>query len=166
METISSRPPMTSTPNKKRQPPATKNSKNYLCSDRGKTYKRKGSLGVHTRKHNDRGGPAFKCTFCEKQFILSAELHSHVNRRHLEQKPCKTCKKSFCNKRNTDPSRHTCKPSTNHICPTCGKDFKSASSLQDHTSKHAGISHYSCSKCWRAFMYRSQLSRHSKKCSA
>ena len=139
----------------------------HLCQECGKSYVQKRNLVRHRKQHHKLDDePRFPCSLCDKKFIISDDLHSHMNRAHLKIKPVKfeTCKRLFAHKRSLEPGRYLCTVNAQDVGGHCGKVFKSRGSLEDHARSHDGSLPYPCNRCLVRFTERNQLMRHSKKC--
>lgn len=159
--------PVVTPPPQEKLPP-TSISKDHLCAECGKSYTQKRNLMRHRKEQHDTdNGPRFPCPQCDKKFILSVDMHSHLNSVHLKIKPfrCDICNKTLAHRRSLKPGRHSCKTKSDvFACSECGKVFKSRGSLRDHERLHKDSPPYSCKKCFTRFWHRIQLSRHNKKC--
>lgn len=84
---------------------------------------------------NSIGRKIWVCKVCDKPFLQSSNLHSHM-RMHTGERPYK------CN-----------------ICP---RAFRQITHLKDHMSRHTGMKPYKCGECGSCFSQRSAVTRHIK----
>ena len=153
--------PKTSTPLKKRK---------HLCSVCGKEFGRAYNMVRHKRLvHNESDDSVkislLKCHLCDKSFDHQSRLRSHMNFRHVKQKPyaCNVCNKKFSSDFKAKPSNHVCIGPKKEVCTVCNKAFVCNSALKQHIHTHDLTKAFKC-QCSQTFKHMSSLKRHQKKC--
>ncbi|XP_074521981.1 uncharacterized protein LOC141787463 [Halichoeres trimaculatus] len=131
----------------------------FSCSECGKRFTNRGSLGKHMLVHTKE--KPFSCTECGKGFSRKHHLTSHMLV-HCTEKPfsCSECGTRFKQKG----------PLTRHIlvhlkekpfsCAECGIRFHRRENLKTHLYMHSKEKPFSCSECGKGFTTKRNLTKH------
>ncbi|XP_076434781.1 uncharacterized protein LOC143274750 [Babylonia areolata] len=131
-----------------------------ICGVRLKSQK---ALSFHIAAIHQNNRP-FKCTLCDKSFVLQTKLNSHMRDRHAEGGKRFHCDKcgyrafhahslkvhQMCVHSNERPFK----------CPHCPSAFARKVYLTIHLRKHTGEKPHRCSECLQTFTQRPSLTRH------
>lgn len=101
----------------------------------GDAGKKEGGAGKLKAIYDERGRKVFVCKVCDKAFLQSSNLLSHM-RMHTGERPYK------CN-----------------LCPLA---FRQITHLKDHMNTHTGVRAFKCGVCQMTFSQRSAARRHIK----
>ena len=139
--------------------------KEYVCSECGKTFKNKRSLLPHMQIHRGiKNVPCDKCgqMFCSKSFLWSHKMQSKCG---AEEVVCPTCGKKCSNKYYL--KRHLLQHTAERQfkCPFegCGKSFFDQHVMKSHEKIHLDIKDYQCPICPKQFRQGQQLKVHVKR---
>ena len=139
--------------------------KEYVCSECGKTFKNKRSLLPHMQIH--RGIKDVPCDICGQMFYSKTFLWSHKmqSKCGAEEVVCPTCGKKCKNKYylKRHLMQHTGERPYKCEFEGCGKGFFDSQTLQNHRKIHLDIKEYQCSLCPKAFRQSYALVIHMKR---
>jgi len=139
--------------------------KEYVCSECGKTFKNKRSLLPHMQIH--RGIKDVPCDICGQMFYSKTFLWSHKmqSKCGAEEVVCPTCGKACKNKYylKRHLMQHTGERPYKCEFEGCGKGFFDSQTLQNHRKIHLDIKEYQCSLCPKAFRQSYALVIHMKR---
>ena len=139
--------------------------KEYVCSECGKTFKNKRSLLPHMQIHRGiKNVPCDKCgqMFCSKSFLWSHKMQSKCG---AEEVVCPTCGKKCSNKYylKRHLMQHTAERQFKCPFEGCGKSFFDQHVLKSHEKIHLDIKDYQCPMCPKQFRQSQQLKVHIKR---
>ena len=158
--------------------------KPYSCRHCSECFTWHSQLKQHLlESHNEHTGTWFICHICQKKFVQSSALASHVRRNECMTaedntdgaKPfsCTHCSKRFTHRYQL--KRHLLKTHNEGIsftCRICRKKFSENTSLKSHIKSHTlqqkhlkarnntAVKPYSCTHCSDRFTSKYQLKRH------
>ena len=139
--------------------------KEYVCSECGKTFKNKRSLLPHMQIH--RGIKDVPCDVCGQMFYSKTFLWSHKvqSKCGAEEVVCPTCGKKCKNKYylKRHLMHHTGERPYKCDWEGCGKGFLDSQTLQSHRKIHLDIKEFQCSLCPKAFRQSYALVIHMKR---
>ncbi|XP_035713574.1 zinc finger protein 596-like [Folsomia candida] len=137
------------------------------CEICGKVSKNPATLTSHMRRiHSNLERP--KCDTCHRVFCHAASLRGHIAAVHSKMDrprfPCgfPGCDKTYQTKgglRTHVVADHVENP-VRFPCTLCGKDFKTRTELEGHTSTHTTEKPYNCATCGRSFAHVGAMKRH------
>ncbi|GAB0091177.1 hypothetical protein DMENIID0001_059900 [Sergentomyia squamirostris] len=146
--------------------------KPYSCKDCGKSYKSKGSLKIHKKKHSKRIKSVI-CDKCGALFFDRKALQDHCRRLHREDsdtpKICPACDKSFRTgndlKYHQEIVHETLEKKFK--CNICCLPFKGIQGLRRHEARHQDqeILGFHCSYCDVKFTIETRCKLHEEQCS-
>ena len=116
--------------------------KPYKCNICTKEFASKIDLNCHEKINHKENPKAYKCDKCEKDFINLLGLNAH-KRKHLKERSCKYCKKSFDKKDALDA--HILKNHFDDVfknkCTVCGLFQYSTSkkNLNSNVNRHMSM---------------------------
>ncbi|KAG2465813.1 ZG57 protein, partial [Polypterus senegalus] len=133
----------------------------FICTECGKSFKRKCDCKDHERIHT--GEKPHCCSECGQQFSHIGSLQRHI-RTHTGEKShyCSECGKRFSQISSLQTHKRIHTGEKPYCCLECGKRFSQISNFQRHTRIHSGEKPHSCSECGKQFSQISHLKTHVK----
>lgn len=130
------------------------------CEICKKIFHHMGNYRKHLKIHS--GERPFKCEHCDKTFMLSQHLKSHIQLIHLNEKAfqCALCGKLFNHISNYKKHMRIHNGIKPFKCKICDKHFGSSSNFQTHMRVHANDRPFKCTECDRAFVQAIHLTMH------
>ncbi|XP_047540545.1 zinc finger protein 567-like isoform X1 [Vanessa atalanta] len=139
---------------------------NTTCAQCGRVLTTRAMLARHTQRMHTERVRKFQCDYCKKWYFTKAEVRSHIEWTHLQQRrhAC-ACGRVF-----RTPARlraHACAvhlriaPPRDKTCPVCGKMFANQQVLTRHIKGHSGET-YPCNECGQKFKTQSYVKIHYK----
>jgi len=138
--------------------------KPYKCEAEkcGKCYATKSGLTLHSKWHE--GIKDFKCKVCDKEFLCSSNLNSHLRTHTQEKYECNLCPASYSRKNNLKKHSATHDPNykaeRKFKCDECDRGFCSKQYLEIHSNLHSSIKEYTYAECGKVFLSTRNLKRH------
>lgn len=147
-----------------------KPSKDLICEQCGKTFKRIDYLKEHMHTHLPKG--EIECDICHKFFKHKRALQKHKSAHLNKGLTCETCGKQFRFRSNLKYHQltHMDRPK-NFECDKCDKKFAKRESLANHLITHTtirlknpvdGVRQFACPDCGKAFKRKDYLVEHKK----
>lgn len=130
------------------------------CAICNKTFNHNGNFKTHMKIHS--GIRAFPCTECEKAFVLSQHLKSHMKLVHSNEKSiqCTICGKLFNHPGNYKKHMRTHSGERPFKCSLCEKAFGQSSNFTAHMRVHTNDKPFKCTECNRTFIQAVNLAHH------
>lgn len=142
--------------------------KTMQCKYCGKVKNSQKAYLVHLRRCKPPQG--FECDHCKKTFQYKKAIETHMEIKHLKDRPfaCDLCGRTFKTKTYLDyhikwvHMKLGVKKRKIFSCSVCSKSFKSRLALRDHQHVHTGVKSYKCNYCEKTFTYKGGVTRHFK----
>ncbi|XP_077285552.1 uncharacterized protein LOC143910826 [Arctopsyche grandis] len=136
----------------------------YLCSECGRSFRRKTELTFHMLTHDATGKNRVKCQQCGFVCKNQPTLKIHMKRHSIDRLQCSMC--DYTTHRRQQLNIHMrVKHSDDKpfVCVVCGKQFKLKSVLTTHMAQHTGEHKYSCAYCPKKFVSSGNYHSHRKR---
>ncbi|XP_063291947.1 zinc finger protein 624-like [Pelobates fuscus] len=132
--------------------------KSYLCSDCGKSFLCKSSVGRHKKIHQRE---SYKCLDCDQSFPGMSYLLVH-KRTHMYERPytCDHCQKSYRYRSSLYKHKKTHTGERPYVCNECGMSFSHNFHLLRHQQAHTGVRPFQCNLCSKRFYRKATLKKH------
>ncbi|XP_076452880.1 uncharacterized protein LOC143288366 [Babylonia areolata] len=92
-----------------------------------------------------------KCQVCEKSFLYSSNLTSHLKRHRNKSYECTQCDKTFALSVNYEAHLRSHRGIKPYSCEVCGKSFSWSGGYHRHLRIHSGLKPYTCTDCGKEF---------------
>uniref|UniRef100_A0A182FBI6 Uncharacterized protein n=2 Tax=Anopheles albimanus TaxID=7167 RepID=A0A182FBI6_ANOAL len=135
-------------------------SRTYVCSACGKSFRQKNLLKRHQSTHTE--GRPHRCTVCEAAFKTRSTLSKHTKVHDAEAKrfPCTLCDLQFRYKAGLKQHLNVHAGLKPFECQYCEKRFSQRGNLKEHLRTHSGDKPFPCDSCEARFSTSSQQRMH------
>nr|CAD7447378.1 unnamed protein product [Timema bartmani] len=138
----------------------------YCCPECSKTFLKKNNFNQHLGTHYV-DQQKFICSVCGLSFAWKSTMNKHMTTIHsdypIPKLSCETCGKQYSTATQVqDHVRRDHNKERPHMCKTCNKTFYKKCDLKIHERTHTQERPYICETCGKRFYHVSHMIRHER----